>query len=310
MPATVTVVDVGQGDCTVAVDGHTKQALLIDCPDRRHEEAITALNQLGFGELNAVVVTHSHLDHFGGVLEVIDEFKDRFTGKIYFNQDTLPAMASASGWPKSKLESLYLRILEFDTSQADRADSGIGPQSLGTTSWTLVAPAYLQVVAAVHRRNPNLASGIVLIESDGHCMVVGGDAPLSSWQSIRAQLPPGAVVRWPHHGGRISNSRTAQGKLSDQSQLLNLLQPSHVLVSVGGNNPHGHPQDEFFQAVQQRKLAPMCTQATSKCTEGSNGAKCAGSITVELGTGSGPNVTPERTNHAQFVATLANPQCI
>ena len=305
------VVDVGQGDCTVVVDGRTKRALLIDCPKARDKEAFAALEQLDFSRLDAVVVTHSHLDHFGGVLDVIDRLQVPFGGKLYVNQDTLPSMAAASGWSPSDLDSLYLRLLELDDSQVDRADSSIGTQSLGGTSWTLVAPTYLRVIGAVRQRNPNLASGIVIIKSDDQSMVVGGDAPLASWRAARAQLPHGAVVRWPHHGGAISSTRDPQQRLSDQRDLLKLLQPSDVLVSVGGGNGYGHPQDEFFQAVEPHGLAPVCTQATPKCTGGGDGMSCAGSIRVELGSGANtPTVTPDREDHAKFVRSLASPRCI
>lgn len=310
MSATVMVVDVGQGDCTVVVDGRTKRALLIDCPKKQDREAFAALEQLDIRTLDAVVVTHSHLDHFGGVLDVINRLKVPFGGKLYVNQDTLPSMAASSGWSKSDLDSLYLRLLEFDDSQVDRADSSIGTQSLGSTSWTLVAPTYLRVIAAVRHRNPNLASGIVLIRSGGRSMVVGGDAPLASWQAAQAQLPRGAVVRWPHHGGSISNASGAQQRLSDQQQLLNLLQPSDVLVSVGGSNGYDHPQDEFFQAAQLHGVAPVCTQATPKCTNGTGGIPCAGSITIRLGRGRDQQVNPKRTGHPAFVAQLANAQCV
>lgn len=305
------VVDVGQGDCTVVVDGRTKRALLIDCPKARDKEAFAALEQLDFSRLDAVVVTHSHLDHFGGVLDVIDRLQVPFGGKLYVNQDTLPSMAAASGWSPSDLDSLYLRLLELDDSQVDRADSSIGTQSLGGTSWTLVAPTYLRVIGAVRQRNPNLASGIVIIKSDGQSMVVGGDAPLASWQAAQSRLPHEAVVRWPHHGGAISSARNPQQRLSDQRQLLNLLRPSDVLVSVGHKNSHDHPQDEFFQAVQQHGLAPVCTQATPKCTAGGDGTSCAGSIRVELDSSTHtPTVTPSRSRHDQFVASLESPRCM
>ncbi|MDE0499612.1 MAG: MBL fold metallo-hydrolase [Acidimicrobiaceae bacterium] len=319
------VLDVGEGDCTIVVDDATKEALLVDCRSGYDGTAVRALAELGCNSLDAAVVTHSHLDHLGGVLDVIERLVNQrgasFAGLLYINHDTLKAMTArtAAQRPSPKgtqirahrrrVLELYEEVLQVAGRRVKPAIAEMGPQQLGSTMWTLLAPSYADVIVAVRKGDPNLASGILHIESDGQSMIIGGDAQLSSWQAISAQLPTGAVVRWPHHGGRISNSRTAQGKLSDQSQLLKLLQPSHVLVSVGGNNPHGHPQNEFFQAVQQRKLAPICTQATSKCTGGSNGAKCAGSITIELGTGSGPRVTPERSNHAQFVATLANPQC-
>ena len=99
------MVNVGQGDCTVVVDGPTKQALLIDCNSHFDLNAVAALNRLRFSELSAAVVTHSHLDHFGGVLDVPSRLEDRFTGVLYVNHDTILAMGgTGADEPRAKTE--------------------------------------------------------------------------------------------------------------------------------------------------------------------------------------------------------------
>ncbi len=305
MPATVVIVDVGQGDCTVAVDHDTKQALLIDCNERHHLKALAALEELGYAELTAVVVTHSHIDHFGGVLDVLAHLPGHFTGSLYFNHDTLlaiPRSSDESEDTETKVRALLRRTLEY-SDQVVRAQSDIGPQTLGSMTWRLLAPTYPQVIRAVAHGDANLASGIVVIESGGKTVVVGGDAPLETWRQVKAHLPTRSIVRWPHHGGSISRSNTGQ------ATLLELLDPEAVLVSVGANNNYNHPSDEFFTAAAAHGCLLLCTQATTKCT-GTTGSRCAGSIKIDLTSTSKAKPIPARAHHDTFVRNLNAARCL
>ena len=305
MPGTVVVVDVGQGDCTIAVDHDTKQALLIDCNEHHHRQALAALEEMDYSELKAVVVTHSHIDHFGGVLDVLKHLPERFTGALHFNHDTLLAMQRSTDESednKFKVRALLRRMFDY-SNQVVRAQSDIGPQTLGSMTWRLLAPSYPQLIRAVAAANANLASGIVVIESEGKTVVVGGDAPLKIWQQVREDLPTRSIVRWPHHGGYISSSNTGH------ATLLELLDPEAVLVSVGANNIHKLPSDEFFAAVAARGSRLICTQATTKCT-GATGLRCAGSIQIDLTSAGGPTPIPARSDHDTFVQSLKAARCL
>ena len=305
MPGTVVIVDVGQGDCTIAVDAETREALLVDCNEGHHNAAVQALEELKFSELRAAVVTHSHMDHVGGVLDVLEQLDDRFTGALYLNHDTLVAMprfTDESDDNKTKVRAMLGRVYEY-AGRVSRAQSDIGPQSLGTMRWAMLAPSYGQLVTAVAKGRPNLGSGIVLIESEGQQVVVGGDAQLETWQALE-DPPNRPVVRWPHHGGHVSTSPDAH------RLLLDLLDPTAVLVSVGAGNPYGHPADDFFLAVADHGSRLLCTQATSKCTAGAAGRACAGSIRIDLLSGGEPQVTPSQLNHDTFIRSLGTAQCL
>ena len=68
----VVFLDVGQGDCTVAIDNENTNALLIDCPAGRGSDAIRALRSLGATRLSQVFISHSDMDHLGGMYEVVN----------------------------------------------------------------------------------------------------------------------------------------------------------------------------------------------------------------------------------------------
>ena len=303
MPATVTIVNVGQGDCTVVVDSKTHRALLIDCNRGHHEQAIGALESLGFTELCAAVVTHSHDDHFGGVIDVLEELQERFTGVLYLNHDTLLAMPGTHA-NKTRVRALINRALQLELDQRiSPANSDLRPQTLGTTTWTLLAPSYGQLLRAVEAGNPNMASGIVLIKSAGRHVIIGGDALIDTWKALESRLPKRSIVRWPHHGGHIASRGDAQ------RTLFQLLEPAGVLISVGANNPYSHPSQEFFNARAAHRCQLLCTQATAKCT-GGEGEPCAGSIQVTLRRFRAPTLVSSTPNHDAFVRALAHAQCI
>ena len=267
-----------------------------------YKKAVSELEALDFVELRAAIVTHTHLDHFGGVIDVLEELQERFTGTLFFNHDSFLAMPGTDD-NKRNLRGLLTRALEFD-DRVGRAHSDVEPLVLGSTRITLLAPSYAQLLRAVAAGQPNLASGIVLIESEDKSMIIGGDAQLDAWRLAASRLPRDSIARWPHHGGSISRSEGAQ------AELLQLLQPSAVLVSVGASNNHSHPSDEFFDAVVAHGSKLLCTQATTKCTANDSGEVCAGSIRIDLTAGGSPQPMPSRTDHDEFIRLLGSAQCI
>jgi beta-lactamase superfamily II metal-dependent hydrolase len=307
MTASVAFVDVGQGDCTIALDNDTGSALLIDCREGHHTHAVDELEQLGFTALEAAIVSHTHLDHFGGVLDVLEMLEDRFTGTLYFNQDSLMAVPVAGEERKvtgQKLRALVLRARELGPGRVRRMEAPIAPTDVGTLRWEVLAPTYDEVLAAISEGNPNLASAIVVLRVGADCVVVGGDAQLVTWERIADQIPKGAVVRWPHHGGSLGAQPDADAKL------MTILDPSTVIVSVGASNTHGHPTEGFFAAVGGRPGSLLCTQATGACVAGGgSGGTCAGTIRVIAGGSYGVRVETGVDDHGAVVAAFGNGRC-
>lgn len=309
MTATVSSVDVGQGDCTVAVDDATGHALLIDCREGHHEAAIAELTRLEFTELRVAIVSHTHLDHFGGVLDVLEALDAMFSGTLYFNQDSLMAVPVAGEDRKvagRKLRALVLRASEFGPDRVARAEAPTAPQAIGSLRWQVLAPIYDEVLAAIAHGDPNLASGVVLLNVGSNYVVIGGDAPLATWQRISGSIPKGAAVRWPHHGGSLGPDPDADAKVFD------LLEPSSVIVSVGAANTHGHPTEDFFAvAGGGHRCALLCTQATSACVSGGGvGGACAGTIRIQIGGASGIEIDPDAHDHAAVIAGFGNGRCV
>ena len=77
-------IDVGQGDSTLLLSGG--QAILIDAGTKESGPAIVRyLQELGVEKLTAVVATHPHADHIGGMAQVIEAFP---IGHFYLGAET------------------------------------------------------------------------------------------------------------------------------------------------------------------------------------------------------------------------------
>lgn len=203
-----------------------------------------------------------------------------------------------------RLRALINRASEYG-DRVKRAEDTAPPGTVGSLNWQLLAPNYAEVLAAIAKGNPNLASGIVLLTAGTHTTVIGGDAQLGAWERIASRIPKAAVVRWPHHGGAIDAHPEAHAKLRD------LLQPATVIVSVGARNGNGHPTSSFFAALGGRPGRLLCTQATPACvTGGAAGGVCAGTIRIRIGSADEPTVTTTPTDHAAVVAGYGNGQCL
>jgi competence protein ComEC len=306
MTATIACVDVGQGDCTVAVDDDTGEALLIDCRSGYHDDAVAELRRLKMRSLRTALVTHTHQDHFGGVLDVLETLAERFTGTLHFNHDSLMATPVAGEDRKiagQKLRALINRASEFG-DRVQRADEKIPPDNVGSLNWQLLAPRYQDILDAVSKGDPNLASGVVVLKVGRDSIIIGGDAQMPTWERIAAQLPKEAVFRWPHHGGALGSDQDAHVRLRE------LLSPSVVVVSVGANNTDGHPTEAFFAAVGGEPGRLLCTQATPACVASRGvGGVCGGTITIRADGHGNPRVTPAALDHASVIASFGNGQC-
>jgi competence protein ComEC len=300
---TVTFLDVGQGDCTLVIDHQQGAAILIDCPPRADDLVVQELVSNN-ATLHTAIVTHSHLDHFGGVLDVIEA-----TGceRFLYNHDTLIAQPASMSDGRNRRDSAVLsalrRILEFDDEQLGPAVAGV-TGTVGRVAFLFLSPQHRDLTRAVAGRRANAASGIVLLEIGGVRVLVGGDADADTWRRLlRANLlSTVTAIRWPHHGGDL---RSPPDHVTNE--LMAALTPHIVAVSVGAENSYGHPGDGLLEAIKRGSGTLMCTQATAKCTD--RPQSCAGSIQLRI---AGGVLVPEPTvaAHRSRVHLLSQPQCV
>ncbi len=202
--ARIEVLDVGQGDAILLRPDAVDPVLVDGGPPGGDIEG--ALDSAGVDDLSAVLLTHEHLDHFGGIFDVLGRYDP---DRLLYDQappDLLSAARSAGTVP--------VRISQGDTI-------GFGDLEMEI----LWPPAD---AAAVTDDDPNSHSIVGLLEWRRFRMLLTGDA-----EAGMAPLDPGPldVLKVAHHG---SDDTGLPGLLARTS-------PRLAVIAVGEGNSYGHP---------------------------------------------------------------------
>lgn len=201
--------DVGQGDAIVIRVGG--RAILVDAS--RGDDIVLYLEEMGIDSLVAAIASHNHDDHIGGMDAVL---ADHPIGEYLYNGRS----------PENQNAGRVEEILR---------DKGIPappppwrPINLGDTRIT-VFPS----LTPPDNATENNSSLGVLVERGSFKALLTGDSEedeLIAW--MRAGVIPRVnVLKAAHHGAR--NGLTPGW--------LDVTRPEVVVISVGANNPYGHP---------------------------------------------------------------------
>lgn len=175
--AQVWQLDVGQGLAVlVRTRGHT---LLYDTGPRQGDTdagervVLPALRALGVEQLDLMLISHAHLDHYGGAASV---------------RQGLPVAAVIAGEPDKMAD-------------AQACTSGRQWQWDGVTFSLWRWPA---------ARESNPSSCVLLVEANGERLLLTGDIDAAAERELLRSLPE-VQAHWlqaPHHGSRTSSSMT------------------------------------------------------------------------------------------------------
>ncbi len=209
---TVGFLDVGNGDAVLLASG--EERILIDGgppgdPGIR-APVIHRLIQSGVDSLSAVMFTHPHADHIGGLSDVIELY-----GPVLLCD---PAIDHPS--------PVYEDLLQLAESAGCRYRVLSEGDTLHLGAEVLITVFHLEGGHSV-----NEASAVFLVETGEFSMLVTGDIEVETIMSLTSSASPVSVVKIPHHGSISSlfppwSRRTA---------------PLIAVLCVGRDNPFGHP---------------------------------------------------------------------
>ena len=263
--------DVGQGDCTFVVPpSDESDPILFDCRDDYVAERFVADHRIE--NLRAVVASHFDLDHVRGMLPFLKtHFEEgRRLDKLVMFPDRVPRPGR-----NANLRALMKQAIEWERSpphdgfvlKASHRD-GDGPLALASgTGWSV--ELVLPWVGAVSQnlleggQDPNANSAVLRVSRGGTSFLIGGDAPLGSWERLEEPQLRAAGIRVPHHGGDILEGGRDWATFGD---LYKAVGAELAVVSVGTNNGYSHPDLDHIAAARRVSMCRLlCTQLTPRC---------------------------------------------
>ncbi|MUK03322.1 MBL fold metallo-hydrolase [Vibrio cholerae] len=226
--------DVGQGDGIVVrtAPGH---ALVVDAgPDA--EAMDRCLDSLDVEVIDAVVITHLHEDHYGGIEGVV---RGREVSAVYYSSGepgippVMTEAAATAGVEPERMDStteLEGRTVDLDV---------LWPLPDADLSEENNASAVLEVGVPVGDRTVTL--------------LLTGDLEEDAAATMLSALPAVAqgevdILKIAHHGARNGGST-----------LIDAVDPRLAVISVGEDNDYGHPHPTIVEALARRDIATART---------------------------------------------------
>lgn len=228
----VQFIDVGQADCALLqCDG---QYLLIDGGNRDDSQLVVSyLEQQGVQELAAVVCTHAHEDHVGGLPAVLAVYP---TKAVYAPTKTYSS-------------NIFDKFLYYTDQQGlEITIPSPGDQfSLGQATVTVLGPVKSYADA-------NNTSIVLRVDYGETTFLFTGDMETDAENDMldywEGQIDWNAdVLKVGHHG---SNTSTGY-------RFLNEVNPEYGVISVGKDNSYGHPHKEPMSRLQQAGVTILRT---------------------------------------------------
>ena len=321
----MTFLDVGQGDSTIAVlpDGG---AVLVDCPAGSAPTVVDYLESAEITSLELVVITHSDIDHAGGVVQVIKSFRGP-TQRIAFLLDRVLKPDPLT----EKKYNVMLRELSQLLRDGIMCSEPYAGQAIqfGDVAVSVLHPSRADRLQALAQRNPNDCSVVLRVEYAGHRVLLGADVERTGWHWMveRSEGLKADIFKFPHHGAWHDGEPNLR-------QILDLVDPSIVVISVGSTNGYGHPSGETLRLLRSLHTTVrfVCTQATTRChgdpgaishqvagllpneslgrqsSRNSRSCPCAGNVSVRIAN-DGVTVSPTPAQHKRVIDLFDNPQC-
>ncbi|MPY63171.1 MBL fold metallo-hydrolase [Streptomyces spongiae] len=217
--------DVGQGDATVLSAGGGTGVVVDAGPDPVLVDR--CLRALGITRIPLVVLTHFHADHVAGLPGVL---RGRSVGAI-----------ETTGFeePMDQAESVR-RQAAARRIPVTRAVAG-EERRTGHLAWRVLWPPPDTGPAP---EGPNDASVTMLVRSAGLSLLILGDLEPPAQRALlrspaAAELGAVDVVKVAHHGSAYQDP-----------DLIRAVAPRLALISVGADNPYGHPAPSTLAALR------------------------------------------------------------
>lgn len=237
----IVMCDVGQGDAMLLMQGFT-QVLIDGGPNDSVIGCLSDRMPWFDTTIEIVVLTHPHLDHLGGLTQVLELYDTKLFVATHAISSS-KAFSTLSDFVRSK----HIKTLSPQTTTIFRA-GGLSFTSLPSQEFAFESesPWDFEEFNTDSDLKPysgdlNETSIVLLMNYKDVSMLLTGDISTTEEQALidRGVINPVDVLKVAHHGSKYSSS----------DDFLKLLTPKWALVSVGKANRYGHPSSDVLMRL-------------------------------------------------------------
>lgn len=220
----VEVLDVGQGDAILLRPAGAPAVLVDGGPPGEGLER--QLEDAGVDRLGAVIATHDQSDHVGGLEELLGAMP---IGRLVYARlgRDLIARAAAAG------------------ARPERVGAGRELRS-GRLRLRVLWPPPELVGESAPLADPNRLSLVIEARWRDFTMLLTADAEA---ESVPIEPGPVDVLKVAHHGSEDAGL----------GPLLDRIRPQVAVISVGSDNPYGHPAPQTLATLRRKRVAILRT---------------------------------------------------
>lgn len=257
----VKMLDVGQGDAILIRNG--KKTILIDTSDIDEKEKLKKrLSEEKVTSFDAVILTHPHADHMGGIDYILKNFP---VAIVYDNGQAA----------KPKFYTNYLKLLKEKNIKSKTLTAGDVLDFGDGLRFAVYSPTKeMRKDGGMEngKINLNINSIVGRLEFGDFRMMFTGDGEKVTEEGILRRYGNEAVrasiLKSPHHGSKTSNSEA----------FLKAVKPDWAIISCGVNNDYHHPHPSVRNRYGKMKIDFYRTDINGNITITTTGRKVDGKL--------------------------------
>lgn len=234
--------DVGQGDGIFIRTPKGMDILVDGGPDDSILSCLSKHMPFWDRTIELMFLTHPHLDHFLGLISVLERYNVLLFGTEELSNSTISFRQLLEEVQREKLQPKFIYAGDRFTTKDGVRILVLGP-----------SPEFIKATSATGdiSSSDEFASLILLVSYKNFDIVLTGDSQASGLSSAIKDynLPSVEVLQVPHHGSKTGVS----------SEIINSIDPRLAVVSVGRKNKYGHPRKEILEMLKNKNIKTLRT---------------------------------------------------